>query len=67
MEIRIRLNHTRTQKDGWRPDDDTVELSFRDGEVLPEQLPQTLVIWKHAIYTAGTQIAAMRNEAEGRA
>lgn len=69
MQIRLRMNHTRTQKDGWRLDDDTVEITVTDMDVAhgitTETLATLLDDHKHLLYSEGVRIAQQRNMAEG--
>lgn len=64
MEMRFRLNHSRTQKDGWRFSEDTVEIVFDTENVTEEQAREALVNSKRLVYDVGTQIARERNAAE---
>lgn len=66
MQVRIRMNHTYTQKDGWRLNEDTAEITF-NVEDNPNDVFEYLNALKAEVYRAGSQIAHERNVAEGRA
>jgi len=66
--VRVRTHHSKTQREGWRLDETTVEVTVvvEPGRVTQDDVGALLRVLHHEAYVDGSLEANRRNDEEGR-